>query len=179
MRDLDETRLVHEGVPRERALPEPRAEEGRLAVGAVEGGGAVGPRAAEVAVVEGVAVGWVAREAGWAGLAVGEGEEDLVARGDGRYFRAYIEDDAAACSWDEESVCGLLEDFVIGILTFVAEDCAWRAGERAIGGGEVSVADARGVDLDEGLVGPDGVEADLAELKGALDVGDDEGCGGA
>lgn len=88
---------MDQGVARERALAEEGAERGRLPVVQQQGAGAVGPLAAEVAEVEGVAVGRVAGGAGGAGFAVRKGEEDLVAFGYGGYGGACFEDYSCAC----------------------------------------------------------------------------------
>lgn len=41
------------------------------------------------------------------------------------------------------------------------------------------MADAGGMYLDESLVRPDGVEADLSQLEGSSDLSDDESCSSA
>lgn len=81
--DLYETRCGHDGVSREGALPEEAAVEGLAALFLVlmHDARPIGPFAAEVERHERVAVGRVSVFALGAALAVGEGEQDLVARG--------------------------------------------------------------------------------------------------
>ncbi len=69
---------------------------GREGGGGKEGGRAVRPAAAKVALVETVAVRRMTRGARRAGLAVGEGEQDFVAGGDVGYGGACGEDHARA-----------------------------------------------------------------------------------
>lgn len=59
--------------------------------------------------------------------------------------------------------------------TFVTEDGIGFARQGARGTGQVGVADARGVDLNQDFVGLDRVEVDLAQLELSVQFGDDEG----
>ena len=65
------------------------------------------------------------------------------------------------------------------VRTLMAQDGVWPAGQEANGAGKIGVADARGVDLDENLIGLDGVEVDLLELKLAVELGHNKGGGRA
>ncbi len=86
--------------------------------GGEEGGGTVRPTAAKVALVEAVAVGRMARGAGRAGFAVGEGEQNLVAGGDVGYGGACGENDARACNgYKIDRVSQLLQLLVIRCCT--------------------------------------------------------------
>ena len=57
----------------------------------------------------------------------------------------------------------------------MTEDSIGFARQDALGTGQVGVTDARGVDLNQDFVGLNRVETDLAQLKFAVQLGNDEG----
>ena len=127
----------------------------------------------------------MARETGVAGLAVGEGEEDLVTFGGGGDFRPYVQNDPAACISEERSVSHFPTvsssntPETVYSPTLMAEHCPWSARQCTIGRREVRMADSSGVDLHKRFVWPDDIKAHLSQLEGALDIRDSECRGSA
>lgn len=149
--DLYETRCGHDGVSREGALPEEAAVEGLAALFLVlmHDARPIGPFAAEVERHERVAVGRVSVFALGAALAVGEGEQDLVARG-------YVLDLGA--------------DFFDYAAAFVSQHRGRIRGKSSFCAGQIGVAEAACVDLNECLCRAQWVQPDRLEAEWAVDL---------